>query len=797
MVRALAGQLDDEQRERLAARVRRCADSTAVAAALVALAGAGPERLTSEALAAVLELHGENRLWLLAGAPPSDSEEIRTAVADGIGEAARLEDPYTAAELLIALARKLPRDAAVAAHLEAVALTDRVDDEDHAEFLRDLAPHLAPEALRDALARVRRVERERDRRELLEALAPRLPDDAVADAAAAALELSPGSDRTPAFAAVAPRLASADAHACMLDIFGRSSDHDALELLAALVPALAAADRALLLDEAERVADACDRGTLLAALAEAADGEHRAAAAAGVLAAAKGCPYEYQRDEMLERVAPLLADELLERALDLVLELGDDADVLSTVGHLLRRAGPAARLAAPADVLARARALPGAADAPGFGRRAPLAVVLTALAPTLAGDAAAEALELARGLADLPGRAEALAALARALGAERFETMLAAVDELPVEARPPSGAPVLSLTGDDESPDEEPQLTGEHERATVLAPLADVAGPDGASRLLTRALRLKAGHLRARVVARLASHLDEAELVPALDAVLSYRSDDGDDRPDALRALAPRLPLDQRRRALRTALELTYPPDRERSVAALVGALSEDLDLAREALAAMSDWRMIPDAVASLAPALSPEERREWTERIAAADAPVARAVEALVALADTSEDGTRDLAAAQALELARRAREPDVLAAAARLPLPGAAPLLEVALELSAEAEWREDDAPRALALARLAPFLSGDERARAVDAALALPRARARARALATLGAVGEARHALADVLRDAADGDQAAVLAVCRDADLLAPPLVPRETLAAVAEDVLEVTGRWSWR
>jgi hypothetical protein len=798
-VRALARHVDDEQRERLVQRVRRCGEATAVAAALVALASVDGEELRGEALAAVLALPGNDRLWLLTGMQPSRSGQLQGAVRDAVAQAALLEDPYTAAELLVALARKLPRDATIGAHREAVALADRVEDEDRGEFLRDLAPHLVAQALRDALARVRRVERQRDRAELLEALAPRLPDDSVADAAEAALELSAGSDRTRAFGAVAPRLGPAGAHACMLEIFGIASDHDALELLAALAPALAEADRSLLLEQAERLTDPSDRGPLLAALAAAAHSDDRARAVAGVLAAAKECPYKYLRDDMLERVAPLLSGQLLERALDLVLDLGDDAEVLAAVGHLLRRAGPAARRAVAADALARARALRSAANIPGFGERAPLAVALTALAPALCGDDAFEALELGRGLADLPGRAEVLAALALELGAERFETVLAAVDEVPVEARPPSGAPVLSLTGDPEPPDEEPQMTGEHERATVLAALADVGGPDCASQLLDRALRLKAGHLCARVVARLAPHLAEPDLVPALDAVLAYRSDDGDDRPAALRALASRLPLDQRRRALRTALALTYPPDRERSVAALVGMLSDDPDLAREGLASMTDWRMIPDAIAALAPALAPEERREWIERIAAADAPVSSAVEALAALAAASEDVDRDIAAAHALEIARRAREPDVLAVLARVPPPyGAGPPLDVALELPAEAESREDDAPRALALALLAPFLSRDERARAVEAALALPRARARARALAALGgAVGQARRALADVLSETGEGDRAAVLAVCRDPDLLAPPIVTEEVVVDVAEDVLEVTSCWAWR
>jgi len=798
-VRALARHVDDEQRERLAERVRRCRDPTTVAAALVALAGAGGEALRSEGLSAVLALPADDQLWLVAALPASSSDLFQEAVREAVARASLLEDSYEAATLLVALAAKLPHDAVVGVHRRVVEIADRVDEGARAEFLGDLAPHLAPEVLLDALVRVRSFRRPSDRVELLAALAPRLPVDALSEAAGIALELEPGSDRTRAFAAVAPRLGPAEAHACLLEIGGKLSDYDALELLGALAPALPASDRALLLEEAEQMTNASERGPLLAALAAVNHGSDRGRAAGGVLAAVAECPYEYLRDEMLGRVAPLLEGSLLERALDLVLSLADDADGLAAVGQLLRRAGPAAESTVVAEALARVRRLRGEADTPqfaGVGSRAPLAVALAALAPALSADSAAEALELARRIADLPGRAEVLVALAPVLGPERFETMLTAVDEIPVEERPASGGVVLTLGGDsEEPPDEQPLLTGEGERAAVLAALADVGGTEGAAELLDRALRLKAGHLRARTVARLAPHLAEANLVTALESVLSYPSDDGDDRPSALRALAPRLALEQRRRALLTALRLTYQPDRERSVAALVGALSDDPDLAREGLAALTDWRMIPDAVAALAPVFTPEERRQWTGRVSAAEAPASSAVKALVALAAASDDETRDAATANALEIARRAAEPDVLETLAPHAPHGS--LLDAALELPGEAEWREDDAPRALALTRLAPFLDGDERARAVEAALELSQARERLRSLTALGSLGEARRALADVLREAGDGDRAAVLALCRTSEALAPPILPDEVVAALAEDVLEVTGRWVWQ
>ena len=247
------------------------------------------------------------------------------------------------------------------------------------------------------------------------------------------------------------------------------------------------------------------------------------------------------------------------------------------------------------------------------------------------------------------------------------------------------------------------------------------------------------------------------------------------------------------RRALSVAGRIFDPDARARMLTALLdsGKLDPDLysntrERGLEAAVAIGDEGHRADALANALAALAPH-----LEGPARAEA-LERGLEAAVAIGDEGPWA--------------EARTGTLAALAPHLDEPARAEALERGLNAALAIG---DERYRAGALAALAPRLEGRARSEAMawglEAALAVADEGLRARVLlAFLPLVSDTqslfaaiRTAVADHLRyNLAQGEREAVLNFIADPDLFAPPIFSQPTLAAIAEQIVEVTNEWPW-
>ncbi len=430
------------------------------------------------------------------------------------------------------------------------------DPKQRAEALANLAPHLPPGLLPDALDAARQLLDPKQRAEALTALTPHLPD----------------SDRGAAL--------SKALHAA------RSIDHPylrarALADLAPLLPPNLLPDA---LEAARQIPDD-PYGSRAHALANLAPHlpQHLLPDA---LETARSLPNDFlgSRAHAFANLAPHLPPDLLPDALEAAREISDPDDRARALDNLAPPLPPNILPDAPAAARqlepprSRAEALANLAPLlPPEDREAALAHALEAareisdpddraralanLAPHLPPNLLPDALEAARQIDHPRSRAEALANLAPLLPPEKREAALAHALEA---AR---------------------QIPYPYSRAQALTSLTPHLAPEDREAALAHALEAARSidhpYPRARALAALAPHLPEPDRKAALaHALAAARSIDHPRyRARALANLAPHLPPNERETALvdalYTAREITDPDDRAQALTSLASHLAQ------------------------------------------------------------------------------------------------------------------------------------------------------------------------------------------------------------------------------
>ncbi len=581
------------------AYARQVPDAGQRAEALMALAPHLPEGLLAQALAAAGEIRdGALRTEALRGLAPHLPEAL---LAEALAAAREIRDPEARAWALAGLAHHL---AELGHPHEALAAAGEIRDGAlRTKALRKVAPHLPAElrkqALREALAAAREIEREDYRAEVLAGLAHHLAElGHPHEALAAAGEIRDGALRTKALRELAPHLPA--------------------ELRKqALREALAAA---------REIRDADDRARALTGLAPHLPEDRRQEVLAEALAATGEIGDGALRTKALRELAPHLPAELRKQALREALAAAREieredrrAEVLAGLAHHLAELGhPHEALAAAGEIrdgALRTEALRGLASYLPAGLRK---------------QALREALAAAREVRDADDRAKALAGLAPHLPEALLAEALAAAREIrDPEARAwalAGLAPRLAELGHPEEALAAAREIGwKSVRARALAGLAprlaELGHPEEA---LAAAGKIWDEALRAKALRELAPHLPEElrkqALREALAAARKVRY--ADDRAEALAGLAPRLAeLGHPEEALAAAREIGNAKHRARALAGLAPHLPEAL--LAEALAAAREIEREDrraEALAGLAPHLARLPREQlsplWRETL-------------------------------------------------------------------------------------------------------------------------------------------------------------------------------------
>jgi hypothetical protein len=575
----------------------------------------------------------------------------------------------------------------------------------------------------------------------LAALAPHLTGELLARGLEAALAIGDEVYRADVLAGLAPQL-TGELLARGLEAAVTIGDERArARLLAALAPRLTGKALARGLEAALGIADEAYRASALAALASQLSGEARGKALARGLEALLAALTPRLAGEALARglaaLTPQLTGEALTQGLAAALAIEDEYDRARALAGLASQLTGEAR----EQVLAR-----GLEVTPDIRDEVLRAKALAALAPQLTGEAREQA--LARGLEaavtieDEYDRARALAALAPHLTGEAREQALA------------RGLEAAVGIGDEEARAEAPaalapQLSGEAREQTWAWGLYEV--------------------IRADALAALAPQLTGGLLERALDAAIAI----GDEqyRTKALAALAPQLTGEALARGLEVALAIGNEEHRAEVLTGLAPQLTgEALARGLEAALAIGDEEARAQALAALAPQLTGEA--------------LARGLEAALAIGD--EEARARALAALAPQLTGEARE-QVLERG-----------LDAALAVG-------DERDRVRALVDLAPHLTGEALERALVGALAIGDESFRARALVAFlhaapdpaAVLRSARQAIANhLLKNLSAAKREDLLRFCAEERLLAPPLLDRDTLAAIAWHIVEVCQAWRW-
>jgi hypothetical protein len=489
-----------------------------------------------------------------------------------------------------------------------------VSDSERVRALAALAPHLPPELLGEALTAAKAIVSESGRAQALAALAPHLPPELLGKALTAARAIVSDSERAQALTALAthPQLEERE------QTFGQAlaaakaivSDSERVRALAALAPHLPPELLGEALTAAKTIRDEYDRAQALAALAPHLPPELLGEA----LAAAKIVGHKGGRAEVLAALAPRLPFELLGEALTAARAVVGESNRVRALVAVVPYLPLDQKTKALSEALATAHAMRFEGDR---------AEALTALAPHLPAEekqqTLGEALAAARAIPGNENRcAEALAALALLLPLEErqqtFREVLAVAQSNPIER---DRVPALAAIA--------PYLPSEalaaaksngdvRDRVRALAAVAPLLPPELLGEAFAAAKPMRAQRLdqSASALVALAPRLPLELLGEALAAAKAI----GDERQraDALAALAPHLPPDERTKTLGEALAAArtifggYEIQRARALAALAPQLPPEL--LGEALAAaqvVGDEGGRAEALAALAPHLPPE----------------------------------------------------------------------------------------------------------------------------------------------------------------------------------------------
>ncbi len=658
----------------------------------------------------------------------------------------QMPDDWQKAKTLKALAPVLAREDP--ARLEAALAAARSIgyEDDRAEALAALAPHLPPEPLAQALDAIQSIRDERRRSEVLAALAPRLPPELLTEALDAARSIRDEDDRARVLAALAPRLppellAQALAAARSIRRGWRRS-----KALAALAPHLPPELLAQALDAARSIRDEDDHAEALAALAPHLPRDLRKQTLTEALDAARSIESEHWRAHALAALAPHLPPELLAQALDAARSIRDERRRSETLAALAPHLPPDLREQALSEALDAARSI----EREYWSARA-LASLAPHLPPELREEVLLQAVDAARSIRDEDDRARALTVLASHLPPEllsqalaaarsirdkrrRTEALTALAPHLPPALRKQALAQALGVTrsiGDADA------------RAEVFAALAPHLPPDLLAQALDAVRSMEDERRRAETLSALAPHLPPDLLAQALDAARSIG--DEDDRTRALAALVPRLPPDLREQVLSQALDTARSIVWKYAHAEALPALASHLppELLSQALAearSIQDERYHARARAALAPHLPPALREQALSEALAATRNIrheGRRSEALAALAPHLP---ADLLA-KALDAARsirngRYRARALTALAPHLPEGLREQALTEALKAARSLpEKGRLGSPRSEALGALAPHLPPGLLSEALEVTLGIRDARYRAEALSAL--------------------------------------------------------------
>jgi hypothetical protein len=592
---------------------------------------------------------------------------------------------------------------------------------------------------------------------------------------------------------------------------------EALTSLASVLPAdEQPAVLAQALDAATAIPEAYSCAQALTSLASVLPADERPGVLAQALDAVNAMSNGYDRtlySAVLAGMARYLSPELVAQALDAVTAISDDysrADALAGLAILLPASERPSVLAqaldaatAISDDFDRVRVLACLAShlPPELLGRALAtataitddhcrAMALTYLAPHLPTPLLAQAVDVATAIRSNYSRAEALTDLASLLPVGDRSGVLAQALDAATNIRDVKALTRLALLfqGDErhgvlaKALDAAAIISNGYSRSEALANLAPHLPPD----LVVQALSDAAAMTEARgdTLASLARHLP-SELLPQ---VLPAISDDRD-RAQALTALAPHVPADERPGVLSQALAAAVGIADENARAHALTSLAPHLspELMTQALtdaSAITDENARSKALASLAPHLPSELLPEVLPAISQ-DRDRAQALTALAPHVPADE---RPGVLSQALAAAAGIADENARAHALISLAPHLSP--ELMTQALTDASAITDEHDRAIALTRMALHVSADDRpdalAQALDAVAAITSESARELELQSLAPNLSAElmpRALAAATAITENGDRAKALGY------LAPHLPPEllaEALAATPRD-----------
>ncbi|GAB4572180.1 MAG: hypothetical protein Kow0077_10850 [Anaerolineae bacterium] len=364
---ALAPYLLDEVHHRALAVTAHIQDPAARARVFTALARDFPSQLQPRLRAAALEAIAsipnefERARALAAFAPHLDramdnATEFPVLLEQALGLTIDLTRPEARARALVGLQAQLPRHLQV----EALAVLRRIPDEhERADLLADLMPYLPEELVAGAALEAAREMRQRDARLLaLIAVGKRLAGDAAAqvwqEALDVALALPRQLEQVLALAELAPHLPDEDLRQRALQhaLATASSigkERARLRALAALAPLLAAHPDLLgqALEIARAITNPVEKvSALIALVPHFATHSAQTTTIYEVLTELLEVAREYRQSRALINLAPFLAGETLERALETAVRIEDPNDRVATLAALIPRLDDPARQAA-------------------------------------------------------------------------------------------------------------------------------------------------------------------------------------------------------------------------------------------------------------------------------------------------------------------------------------------------------------------------------------------------------------------------------------------------------------------
>jgi len=515
--------------------------------------------------AIVAPLHRSEALIAFAPRLPRDGrqpiiEEALTAAAEAGGLRARA---------LARVAPHLPAERQGRVLAQALASATAVDDPRfRAEALAELAPHLTPDLVLEAVAVVDRLEDDLSRALAWAGLAPHLPDGTPGPTLAEALNAWAVFDAPPfharALAWLAPYLPP-DLLACALKTaIGFDQPYAASHSLAGLVPYLPLDRLGDALDAVVAIDHQLQRAQALADVAPYLPPEMLPVA----MDAAAALEDPFERTLALQGISPYLPADLLPAALAAAVRIGSPSSRADELTALAPYLPPERRDAVRAEARSHALAIQDPRKR---------AYRLAALAPSLPGHILSDALSLA--LSEWPlFRERALASLAAHLPdhlIRRGFTHTMALDD--AHERDIQLSHLATCLPADLIPKAVARATAIRNRARRLRVLADLGQPP-ADQALRQALAEAAAddvYLRSQMLADLAPLLPTDMLGDALD-VATAPADNESWRAYGLVQLIPHLPNELLAMALDAALAIDDEPGRVATLEALVPHLPTD-----------------------------------------------------------------------------------------------------------------------------------------------------------------------------------------------------------------------------